>query len=1194
MRTVAHLRSRAATIAAAGLLVALLALTAAASRAAAAPVSTPAPGTCPAGLTGLGTAASPCLIGTAADLYEAMAAINADTAHEGAALDDYQLTADVDATTYAAGTAGTATSFGPTENWGGINYFSGVFDGNGHTISNLNYVAGTYTLALPGPTATPGLSVGLFRVLNGATVENLGLRNVRSVSTTANSGMGGVAVWSFDSTVSGVNLTEPTMSSTAGGGSAWVGGLVGLAYANTYANAGATLSDGGSTTFRNDRVSGGSIADANRTGGIAGMATGPTTVADNWVSTALSNPAHPVAGAGGQANTYYYVIGGLVGQVGTTYTTAGGATAAGVAMTDNVIQGTIKGLSSDHRSFEGANFASATVGYATVPGHVSAPSAPSADNWSSTNNLVSAAIQYTNETGSGLPGADGISVSPATIEAEATYSGTATGLTDPTTGATYDALGWTFGNAGASTATSGWGWSGTFPVPTVAPTIAVAKDPISFLAGSAPTPAAVEAEAGASTNFGTLAVEDSGVDWSTPGTYTATLSATNFGFTSTRPLTIVVASGTVPLARSTGGLEVSASAPSTAEVLNALGAVLPAGDGGTLSVAYPGGEPQWDAPGSYAVEVVDQGGSAGLAPVGATIQVVAKPAVTVTNATVSFRKGATFTAQEVIDAAEPHATYSPGDSGSFAADIAAVGTEVGQYTATITATDRYGIASAPVTVSVAVVADQVLLGHERPVFQATSSGPSEAAILAAIAPVMPPGTSGHPTLSPYTAADFETPGSFPVTVSDSDGSEGVRSATATIEVVPVAVVAAGASTVYFNVAEPPTASRVIAVAGAKVTAEGLPAPGSTLEATLPAGCATTAGSCKATIVGTDSYGFATAPVEVTVEVSAATVSVARSTTFFGASAAEPSQATLVAALGAAVAGSTDGGAPVVDTSAVHWNVPGTYPVTVGDSAAHDAAPTVGAAIEIVPLPVVTVPTTTIYLPVNGSDPLSEAALLANADAELTDGYGNAVGGTLTADASSVNGTVAGTYTATIAGTNDYGIRSTPLTITVVIYPEGGSSAEEAKLADELRRAAEAKQQAEAAQHAAEAKLAQKAAEEAAKGGASPRANGKPAGEPPAKPKLAGLKATGGQIRGSVRVAGAGTLTATAAAGRLKVGSVRMKVTKAGTVRLKLALTKAAKAQLAQHSLKVTVRVTFKNAAGKTSTTAKTLTLTQTS
>jgi hypothetical protein len=1217
MRTVVDLRARAATVAAALLLV-LAALAGFATGAEAGPVSTPAPGTCPAGLSGQGTAASPCLIGTAAQLYEAMAGINADTAKAGAATDDYELTADIDATTYASGTAGTSTTFGPTENWTGINYFSGVFNGDGHTISNLNYTASaaTYSLTLPGPTAAAGLNFGFFRVLNGATIENLGLHNVRGVLATANAAMGGVAVWSFDSSVSGVNLSEPTMSATAGGGAAWVGGLVGLAYANTYAHYTSTVSDGGSTSFMNDRVAGGSIADANRTGGIAGMATGPTTVADNWVNTTLSNPVHPVAGAGGQENLYYYVIGGLVGQVGSTYTTSAGAKADGVAMTDNVIQGSIEGKSTDHRSFLDANFASPTVGYATVEGHVEGPNAPNVSNWSSTNNLVSSAYQFKNLTGEGLPTADGTTVSPATIEAEATYSGTGKGVTDPTTGKAFDQLGWTFGNQGTA-ATSGWGWSGTAPVPVVAPTITVGKDPVAFLAGSAPAASTVEAEAGASTNFGTLAVEDAGVVWSTPGTYTATLTATNGGFTSTRPLTVVVTSGTVPVANTTGGLEVSQSAPSTAEVLKALGAVLPQGDGGTLAVAYPDGEPQWNTPGSYAVEVVDNGGSDGLTPAHATIQVVAQPTVTVTNSTVSVRHGVPVTAQEVIAAAEPHATYSPGDSGTFTVDLSNVGTEVGEYSATITATDKYGIAGAPVTVTVAVADAKILLGHSTGVFQVTTTEPSEAAILAALAPVMPPDTTGHPTVSGYTAADFEAPGSFQVTVADSNTGEEIQSTTATIDVVPVAAVTDTASTVYFNTKNPPTAAEVIAAAGAKVTAAGLPAPGSSIEAMLPAGCGTTAGSCKATIVGTDSYGFTTAPVEVTVEMSAATVLVAHTKPFFGASASEPSQATLVDDLGATVNGSTNGGQPVVDTSSVHWDVAGVYPVTVGDSAAHDVAPTVQASIEIVPLPVVTVPTTTIYLPVNGADPLSEAALLANAGAELTDGAGNAVPGALTADASAVNGTVAGTYTATIKGTDEFGIESAPLTLTVVIYSEVGNPIEESKLEEEIQRAAEAKQQAEAALHAAESKLAEEAqhgaeatqraeaaekaaeaakhaAEEAEKRAAatptsSPSGGGHPANSKPAKPKVTDVTTTAGQLHAAVEVAEAGTLTATATAGKLKVGSVQVKVAKGKTV-LMLPLSKAAKSQLSRHNLKITLKVTFKNPTGETATVTKTVTV----
>ncbi len=52
----------------------------------------------------------------------------------------------------------------------------------------------------------------------------------------------------------------------------------------------------------------------------------------------------------------------------------------------------------------------------------------------------------------------------------------------------------------------------------------------------------------------------------------------------------------------------------------------------------------------------------------------------------------------------------------------------------------------------------------------------------------------------------------------------------------------------------------------------------------------------------------------------------------------------------------------------------------------------------------------------------------------------------------------------------------------------------------------------------------------------------------------------------------------------------MKVTSGRTVVLDLSLTKAAKAQLARHSLKITLQVTFKNAAGKTTPATKTVTV----
>src|SRR6201999_851829 len=45
-------------------------------------------------------------------------------------------------------------------------------------------------------------------------------------------------------------------------------------------------------------------------------------------------------------------------------------------------------------------------------------------------------------------------------------------------------------------------------------------------------------------------------------------------------------------------------------------------------------------------------------------------------------------------------------------------------------------------------------------------------------------------------------------------------------------------------------------------------------------------------------------------------------------------------------------------------------------------------------------------------------------------------GTLSADTSAVDGSVAGTYSATITGTDAYGLTSAPATVTVVIYLSG--------------------------------------------------------------------------------------------------------------------------------------------------------------
>ena len=910
-------------------------------------------------LSGAGTAASPYLIGSDADLDTARQMINADTTHDGASTADYKLTSDLDYSQDSSNTTGAATA-----NWSGIDWFSGTFDGDGHTIRNLTYTTDSFTATLPASTAAAGSDLGFFRALDRATVTNLTLQNVHAAATASNSSAGGVSVWSFASTVSGVELAGSTIGPAAGGGASWVGGLVALAYANDYADANSNVTDGQSSTFTGNMVSGGSVSDNNRTGGIVGMATGPTTVADNSVNTTLSNPGHPVAGAGGQANTYYYVIGGLVGEVGSTYTAAGGAQAEGVSMTDNVIGGTIKGSAPDHRSSGGLNFASATVGYATTATYTGAAPAPAAGNWSTKNNLVSSDIQYTNETGSGLPGADGTSVSPQTLATESTYTGTATGQSDSSTGSTYDELRWN----SAAGAVRPWAWTGTptsgTPALEASAGLAVEHTTIIAPVGSDPGDATLLSQAGATTTNGTATIDTSGVAWSTAGSYEATIGVSG-AFASPVPVTVVVYTpGTVIVANRTVTFPETSSAPSESDVLATLGAMLPPGANGPLTVDLAGAlsgdqAVQWNRRGSYTVTVSDTSSGDGLTPTTATITVTRAGVTTVT------------------------------------------------------------------------------LLDSTPAFQATSTPPDASAVLQAMGASVVNG-DGEPTvdltgsLSGDKAVDFDKPGVYPVTVSDTAAGDNAAPVTATIKIVAVSVITAD-STVYFNTSNPPTPASILSASGAKITdGEGNTVSGN-LSATVPDGCGATAGSCTSTITGTDIYGFDTAPVTVEVDISAAAVSVVHDTATFTARESAPSQASLANALGATVRESTTGGTPVVDTSKVDWSVPGTYAVTVGDSEQRDAAGTVAASIRVVPVPFVTLPDPTVYLPLSATDPLSPAMLLANAGATLTDVYGNAIDGTLSADTSAVKGNVAGTYTATITGTDDYGFTSTPATVTVVIY-----------------------------------------------------------------------------------------------------------------------------------------------------------------
>ncbi len=126
--------------------------------------------------------------------------------------DAYVLTGDIDCN----GVAFNSISFGE-----GGDAFHGVFDGAGHTISNLSISAlGTENL-------------GLFSRIDGGTVHDLTLANVSVEGQLQN--MGALAGFTYDATIENVHVTSGTVGVIGSGAEAEsIGGLVGQSRGSTY------------------------------------------------------------------------------------------------------------------------------------------------------------------------------------------------------------------------------------------------------------------------------------------------------------------------------------------------------------------------------------------------------------------------------------------------------------------------------------------------------------------------------------------------------------------------------------------------------------------------------------------------------------------------------------------------------------------------------------------------------------------------------------------------------------------------------------------------------------------------------------------------------------------------------------------------------------------------------------------------
>ncbi len=221
--------------------------------------------------SGSGTTEDPYIIETADQLNAFRATVNAGTTFEG---NTVKLAADID----VGGSEWTPIGQGFRKSSGataGSTPFKGVFNGDGHKISNLTITT----------TSGADYALGLFGILDGGTVSNLQLVNVNIAAEASELAGGAVGLAIDNATVSGITVSGSVS------GKAGIGGVVGrmtktgtikdctnsaTVQANGIGNAGGIVGAAYYTTKSGsmditDCTNSGSISGTQAIGGIAGL-----------------------------------------------------------------------------------------------------------------------------------------------------------------------------------------------------------------------------------------------------------------------------------------------------------------------------------------------------------------------------------------------------------------------------------------------------------------------------------------------------------------------------------------------------------------------------------------------------------------------------------------------------------------------------------------------------------------------------------------------------------------------------------------------------------------------------------------------------------------------------------------------------------------------------------------------------------
>ncbi|MEE6281715.1 metallophosphoesterase [Georgenia sp. MJ170] len=301
-------------------------------------------------LSGAGSNRDPYQIASADDLVAVADAINEEPGRFGSA--SYRLTADID--------------FAGAE-FDGINTFSGVLDGAGHSISDITY--GTH----PDDGDANRDSRALIRRVSQGTVRNLTLDGVRADNGDDAGFVAGLAVFAVGATVTGNSVIDADLTARS---AEKVAGII------------AEL-DGGTVT--DNRVHGTIVAGEMPAGAVA-YAKGTTLVANNLVDVDLT-----MLTGGGSAGTRGNDAGHVLAYPGTPNDGT---------FTGNVALGGTIDYSGKVDGFTGR-----IIGYTGY------------DGWTAEDNLASTAITISGEsvTGPGTRNQHGADTTPEQLAQRATY-----------------------------------------------------------------------------------------------------------------------------------------------------------------------------------------------------------------------------------------------------------------------------------------------------------------------------------------------------------------------------------------------------------------------------------------------------------------------------------------------------------------------------------------------------------------------------------------------------------------------------------------------------------------------------------------------------------------------------------------------------------------------------------------------------